>query len=1028
MRGHAPVKRIFYIFMALLISSICFRAQDASNSIGLKAGTPYTADSIDHIDLSTGNVVGKIPLISYPQRGNLPPLTFSLDFNTSPWYIEVTCDPYGDSCMATYEIQEGKYNSIPYLGAFVRSNLMDIEAGFNVEYNQIICGTSNWPYIDEGGCGAGTYVRKTAVIIDETGTSHSLLYDESNPSWARAIDGSGYSLYQQNGYNNYLSVGEDSFVAYTPTGNTLIHSTTGTLTIRDASGNSISAKSPGYTDSVGRFITSPYNLIWGSSTSSADLTKCPNLADSTQPALGAVEWDVPGVNGGQEAYILCLVGGYSQPIFYYDGAIGSSTCDADYSELQNMPDESGSTWSFPLSAWSNSYYITTWCNETLSIGGIQSVVLPNGTAWSFLYDMGTPYIGSDGNTYYTESYGTIKKIFMPGGGTISYTYANRYGKSDDWISNVNSRVVTSRTETDAYGNSSTKNYTYTNPSNGVMTTTETTYDRTTVHTFNGSFAISNTQPILETKSQTYQGQGVTTGTPLEEVDNTYNATVTYNTVAGAGGVSPLLPVDVVTKKDGVVVSEVKKSYGSPFVVAAYDCSSQTECSAGRDTGSANDRYVSIWGPLSVYLDQVTEEDVYDGSGNLLRKTTTTPEYTQNSAVYSANQLHLVGAETVQDGSGNTLSSTTYKYDESGYICSGTSGNQTSVSHWLNTTGSSLTTHTTYDCHNMPTAITDASGNTTTTTYDSTGLFPSAVQHPSTNGVPHIDYYTYDANIGKVLSHTDQNGSSAGDSAHTTTYTYDTTGRITKVVYPPVSSGTPETDFCYTDSGGSICSSGSAPYSVYTANLISSGQYESPSITTYDGLGRVYETVSPSNAIVQTRYDQDGRVYSVTNPYLSSSDSTYGSTIYTYDAIGRKLQQLQPDKSKATWAYSGNTAVSTDEKGNQWCRTSDALGRLITVLEPSSTSKTPSMQTDYSYDALGNLKTVTQWGGASGSSGAVTRSFKYDSLSRLISSTNPEAGTTTYTYDANSNLIAKMRRLQTARQAARAVPLAIAMTH
>ncbi|HSR50979.1 MAG TPA: RHS repeat-associated core domain-containing protein, partial [Acidobacteriota bacterium] len=55
-------------------------------------------------------------------------------------------------------------------------------------------------------------------------------------------------------------------------------------------------------------------------------------------------------------------------------------------------------------------------------------------------------------------------------------------------------------------------------------------------------------------------------------------------------------------------------------------------------------------------------------------------------------------------------------------------------------------------------------------------------------------------------------------------------------------------------------------------------------------------------------------------------------------------------------------------------------------------------TFYSYDALDNLVEVVQ--------GPQTRSFGYDSLSRLVSETHPESGTATYGYDANSNLISR----------------------
>ena len=79
---------------------------------------------------------------------------------------------------------------------------------------------------------------------------------------------------------------------------------------------------------------------------------------------------------------------------------------------------------------------------------------------------------------------------------------------------------------------------------------------------------------------------------------------------------------------------------------------------------------------------------------------------------------------------------------------------------------------------------------------------------------------------------------------------------------------------------------------------------------------------------------------------------------------------------------------------------DGLGRLVRVDEPDSNDNlglpgSPTQKTDYSYDALGNLIRVSQ--------GSQTRSFDYDSLSRLIEATNPESGTVEYTYDDNGNL-------------------------
>jgi RHS repeat-associated protein len=65
------------------------------------------------------------------------------------------------------------------------------------------------------------------------------------------------------------------------------------------------------------------------------------------------------------------------------------------------------------------------------------------------------------------------------------------------------------------------------------------------------------------------------------------------------------------------------------------------------------------------------------------------------------------------------------------------------------------------------------------------------------------------------------------------------------------------------------------------------------------------------------------------------------------------------------------------------------------------------RTLYAYDGLGNLLRVDQKGTApSDSSQWRTRTFTYDSLSRLLTATNPESGTITYSYDADGNLLQK----------------------
>lgn len=77
------------------------------------------------------------------------------------------------------------------------------------------------------------------------------------------------------------------------------------------------------------------------------------------------------------------------------------------------------------------------------------------------------------------------------------------------------------------------------------------------------------------------------------------------------------------------------------------------------------------------------------------------------------------------------------------------------------------------------------------------------------------------------------------------------------------------------------------------------------------------------------------------------------------------------------------------------------------INPDPSGLSLPLVTQYQYDALGNLLRVDQKGTAPGDSTQWrTRTFTYDSLSRLLTATNPESGTISYVYDADGELLQK----------------------
>lgn len=250
--------------------------------------------------------------------------------------------------------------------------------------------------------------------------------------------------------------------------------------------------------------------------------------------------------------------------------------------------------------------------------------------------------------------------------------------------------------------------------------------------------------------------------------------------------------------------------------------------------------------------------------------------------------------------------------------------------------------------------------------------------------------TWDCNGGVKTSDNDVNNNE-------TTYIYGDPHfwRLTQTNYPD---------------GGQVTatySTVSAPWNVVNAVKINTTQTAGTK-TVFDGLGRLQQkqvTSDPDGIVyADTSYDIDGNVHSVSNPYRSTSDSTYGTTSFAYDVLGRMTQQTtQPDNNTFAVAPSSNCETTTDQAEKQKEVCVDGLGRVSTVYEPDS-GNALTWETDYAYDSpTPNTATITQKGGAASGQWRV-RTFTYDGLQRMVQEITPESGTTNIYYTTSAGAL------------------------
>jgi RHS repeat-associated protein len=659
---------------------------------------------------------------------------------------------------------------------------------------------------------------------------------------------------------------------------------------------------------------------------------------------------------------------------------------------------------------------------------ITGVVLPDLTTWKFVYD----------------NYGDITEVFLPTGGTITYTYAQPWSL---WFTDIVIRVVTSRT---LYDGTTSRTWNYAYASYSVTVTDPLGNDSVYVPDTDSSGLDGAVQQV-----QYYSGTG-SGRTLVKTVTNTFQyLDDQFAQDFGNGGTIPIHQSATTTWANGET-SKVTDTYDAGFT---YNDTNEGDIQYGPDTSN------SIYG--FVTSESKTDYGTGGNPGAVLSTTSTAYEYTSDSRYLTANILNLPSSVIITNGSGNKCSETDYAYDGAGGLGGlvtypGTLtqhtaapfsvlGNLTSMALQYSVTpcksGATWTPlqATQFFVYNtgMRASVTDPLNNITTysyvpppppapqcaaTTYY--GAYVVQTAYPmshSPNLANHVVSGCYDFNSGLLTQFTDQNSNS-------TSYAYDVMLRPTNVTYPSPDGG--QTNFYYANTT-----------TVEMQKLIA-GTTWTDSFTYYDGLGRESRSMSKNDETLpwnqlDTCYDANGRVGFKSYAYQGNGTSTTkvcsgAGDAFLYDPLNRTAQVTHSDSSTVLTSYQGR-ATSVQDEGNGTTRVQeisqvDGLGRVASVCEVSGTTVlgaggTPGacgqdiagtgFTTTYTYDALNNLTSVSQ-------AGYLPRSFTYDSLSRLLCSDNPEvqivscwqsptipfdtgsytAGTIRYGYDANSNLTSK----------------------
>ena len=550
------------------------------------------------------------------------------------------------------------------------------------------------------------------------------------------------------------------------------------------------------------------------------------------------------------------------------------------------------------------------------------------------------------------------------------------------------------------------------------------------------------------------------GTGLDlSLTRTYSASFLNRNNAGAFGDGWTFTYGVKATTDGAGDVYVSSSTGTEFFAANADGSYSAQAGDTAKLAKVNGAFVltGVYGNVEKFLANGDLASIADANGNVA-----TVSYDANgfiSAVTSSNGQSLAFTTNsagrivkAVDGTGATVTytydasddhllsatgpqgTTTYSYSSSGdlYVANALTGitqpDGTQQSFAYDTQGNLIaetdagaTTKYSYPAIGTLTE-TDAAGDKTTLSYDSSGNLVKAVDATgqgstltydgngdllsvvtplgekstfSYDGLGNLTSYvdpdggkvtaTYQAGTKLLTSLTDQNG-------NTTDYAYDSAGDLTKITYD---NGAAQS-YAYASTGAPTSATDANGHTTtysYNAQGLLAGESFADGTTQaygYNSLGELTSATATNGQTTKYTYNAAGELTSVTNA-AGQVES------YAWNALGQETSRTEPDGSVTNYSYNANGQLAKLTDGTGALITSysyNSLGELTGALDGNGQT------TAYQYDANGDVTQIL----VKDATGKTTSEldYSYDADGRPVSVKSLD-GTWTYGYDANGQL-------------------------